>query len=94
MHACRRPPLGPNSPPAMSPQCAMFLGWITGMHPPGKTLSCITAGHVLSNKLKAHVAAYKAIKGCRAGRHLSVGLVHHHITFMATGPRFLRGLAQ
>jgi hypothetical protein len=23
-----------------------------------------------------------------------VGLVHHHITFLATGPRFLRALAE
>jgi len=49
---------------------------------------------VLSNKLKAHVAAYKAIKALPVGRGLMVGLVHHHITFAATGPRFLKSLAQ
>jgi hypothetical protein len=49
---------------------------------------------VLSNKLKAHVAAYRAIKASPHGRHLSVGLVHHHITFLATGPRPLRALAE
>jgi hypothetical protein len=32
------------------PQCAMFLGWITGMHPPGKFLSCITAGYVSNSQ--------------------------------------------
>jgi hypothetical protein len=25
--------------------------------------------------------------------YVQVGLVHHHITFLATGPRLLRGLA-
>ena len=40
------------------------------------------------------MAAYKAIKASPAGRGLSVGLVHHHITFLATGPRYLNCLAQ
>eukprot|EP00878_Enallax_costatus_P007609 GHUV01007967.1.p1 GENE.GHUV01007967.1~~GHUV01007967.1.p1 ORF type:complete len:378 (+),score=113.54 GHUV01007967.1:966-2099(+) len=75
------------------PTCAMFLGWITGMHPPGKMLRCITAGHVLLNKLKAHCEAYEAIKRTPMGKSLLVGLVHHHITFLATGPRILRLLA-
>lgn len=30
----------------------MFLGWITGMHPPGKTLACFTAGKVVMHKLQ------------------------------------------
>ena len=71
----------------------MFLGWITGMHPPGKVLSVFTAGRVLSNKLKAHVAAYNALKATPKGRRAAVGLVHHHITFLATGPAWLRPLA-
>eukprot|EP00879_Flechtneria_rotunda_P018261 GHRR01019158.1.p1 GENE.GHRR01019158.1~~GHRR01019158.1.p1 ORF type:complete len:399 (+),score=104.76 GHRR01019158.1:203-1399(+) len=75
------------------PTCAMFLGWITGMHPPGKVLSCITAGKVLMHKLMAHCAAYEAIKRTPMGPSLQVGLVHHHITFLATGPRFLKALA-
>lgn len=57
-------------------------------------LNPISNAQVLSNKLKAHVAAYKAIKASPEGRHLSVGLVHHHITFLATGPRWLRWMAQ
>ena len=72
----------------------MFLGWITGMHPPGKILACVTAGEVLLHKLRAHVAGYRAMKAAPGGAALSVGLVHHHITFIATGPRLLRGLAR
>jgi hypothetical protein len=33
-------------------QCAMFLGWITGMHPPGHVLSVFTAGKVVLHKLQ------------------------------------------
>eukprot|EP00775_Hariotina_reticulata_P005032 gene5032-5274_t len=76
------------------PTCAMFLGWITGMHPPGKILSVFTAGKVLLHKLQAHCRAYEAIKRTPIGKTLQVGLVHHHITFLATGPRILRGLAE
>lgn len=72
----------------------MFLGWITGMHPPGKVLAVRTAGLVLLNKLKAHVAAYHAMKAMPQGSGLSIGLVHHHITFLATGPRLAAALAQ
>jgi Glycosyl hydrolase family 1 len=53
-------------------QCAMFLGWITGMHPPGKVLACITAGRVVMHKLQAHVQAYEAIKRTPTGRLLQV----------------------
>lgn len=42
------------------------------MHPPGKILSCITAGHVLLNKLKAHCEAYEAIKRTPVGKSLMV----------------------
>jgi hypothetical protein len=40
------------SPPCCLLQCAMFLGWITGMHPPGKTLACFSAGKVVMHKLQ------------------------------------------
>lgn len=53
-------------------QCAMFLGWITGMHPPGKTLACFTAGKVVMHKLMAHCDAYKAIKKLPIGKDLKV----------------------
>lgn len=53
-------------------QCAVFLGWITGMHPPGKVLRCITAGNVVLNMLKAHCEAYEAIKRTPVGKSLLV----------------------
>jgi beta-glucosidase/6-phospho-beta-glucosidase/beta-galactosidase len=55
-------------------QCAMFLGWITGMHPPGKTLACFTAGKVVMHKLMAHCDAYNAIKALPIGKDLQVKL--------------------
>jgi hypothetical protein len=64
------------------------------MHPPGKTLALYTAGLVVMNMLKAHVAAYKAIKALPQGGKLAVGLVHHHITFKALGPRLLTSAAE
>jgi hypothetical protein len=53
-------------------QCATFLGWITGMHPPGKILACITAGKVVMHKLQAHCEAYEAIKRTPLGKGLQV----------------------
>jgi hypothetical protein len=50
----------------------MFLGWITGMHPPGKILACITAGRVVMHKLQAHCEAYEAIKRTPLGKSLQV----------------------
>lgn len=50
----------------------MFLGWITGMHPPGKILACITAGKVVMHKLQAHCEAYEAIKRTAIGKSLQV----------------------
>ena len=35
--------------------------------------------------LQAHTAAYHAIKACEGGASAQVGLVHHHITFKASG---------
>lgn len=43
------------------------------MHPPGKILSCITAGQVLMHKLQAHCEAYEAIKRTPIGKGLQVG---------------------
>ena len=35
--------------------------------------------------VQAHTAAYHAIKACEGGSSAQVGLVHHHITFKASG---------
>lgn len=69
------------------PTCSMFLGWITGMHTPGKIVHCGLAGRVLKNMLRAHRSAYDAIKAVDPS--LQVGLVHHHIRFEAQGPKWL-----
>lgn len=69
------------------PTCSMFLGWITGMHTPGKIVHCGLAGKVLRNMLRAHRAAYDALKA--VDPTLQVGLVHHHIRFEAQGPKWL-----
>lgn len=74
------------------PTCSVFLGWITGMHTPGKIVHCGLAGRVLRNMFGAHSAAYRAMKAVDAS--LQVGLVHHHIRFEAHGPSWLLWPAQ
>jgi hypothetical protein len=65
---------------------------------------------VLSGYLSCHSPKFCLISDCKAIKpswmcavtHIAVlfgvvpqvGLVHHHITFLATGPRFLRSLAE
>ena len=39
-----------------------FCGWIYGTFPPAKTIQFATAGQHMCNMLRAHTAAYKAIK--------------------------------
>jgi len=69
------------------PTCCVFLGWITGMHTPGKIVHCGLAGRVLRNMFRGHAAAYRAMKAVDPS--LQVGLVHHHIRFEAQGPSWL-----
>lgn len=67
------------------PTCTMFLGWILGVHAPGKVMRVALAGKVLLNMLKAHGEAYRAIKALPGGDTAFVGMVHHHITFEPCG---------
>lgn len=76
------------------PTCAMFLGWIVGIAPPGRIMDLVGAGRFLSTMLKAHVAAYRAIKAMPGGAQAQVGLVSHHITFEALGTGMLYGVAK
>ena len=46
-----------NEPGVMS-----FCGWIYGSFPPAKTTQFTSAGQHLCNMVRAHTAAYKAIK--------------------------------
>jgi len=39
-----------------------FCGWIYGTFPPAKTIQLATAGSHMCNMLRAHTAAYQAIK--------------------------------
>jgi hypothetical protein len=71
-----------------------LCGYIAGVHPPGRHLRLLQAGRVLLNMLEAHCAAYAAIKALPSGPSLSVGLVHHHILFMAFGDGCLHALAR
>ena len=43
---------------------------------------------VLFNILKAHAAAYKAMKSIPSAEDIQIGLVHHHVEFMPTSPKF------
>ncbi|KXZ56630.1 hypothetical protein GPECTOR_1g568 [Gonium pectorale] len=63
------------------PTCYLFLGWIIGIAPPGRFMDVAGAGRMLSTMLKAHVAAYRAIKAMPGGGAAQVGLVNHHIKF-------------
>jgi beta-glucosidase len=61
--------------------CYAFVGYIVGLWAPGKVLRCELAGAVLGNLLRAHVAAYRAIKALPGGQRAAIGLVHQHIKF-------------
>lgn len=43
---------------------------------------------VLFNILKAHAAAYKAMKSIPGAEDIQIGLVHHHVEFMPTSPTY------
>ncbi|PNH12081.1 Beta-glucosidase A [Tetrabaena socialis] len=76
------------------PTCYLFLGWVVGIAPPGRIFDLVGAGRMLSTMLKAHVAAYHAIKAMPGGDKAQVGLVSHHITFEAQGTGILHGVAK
>lgn len=48
------------------PTCAAFTGHIAGVHAPGRRGRIADAGRVLLHMLRAHGAAYRAIKVCGA----------------------------
>ncbi|PNH12078.1 Beta-glucosidase A, partial [Tetrabaena socialis] len=76
------------------PTCYLFLGWIVGMSPPCHFMDLLGGGRMLSTMLKAHVAAYHAIKAMPGGDRAQIGLVNHHITFEAQGTGLLYGVAK
>jgi hypothetical protein len=51
-------------------QSSSTMGFIFGAYPPGELLGLTTAGEALLNMLRAHTAAYRAIKALPGGeRH-------------------------
>lgn len=58
-----------------------FCGWIYGTFPPAKTIQWATAGRHMCNMLRAHTAAYRAIKAMPGGQEVQVGLVHNYMNY-------------
>ncbi|KAG2450444.1 hypothetical protein HYH02_004946 [Chlamydomonas schloesseri] len=71
------------------PTCAAFTGYIAGIHAPGHRGDIAGAGRVLLHMLRAHSAAYAAIKAQEGGSCVRVGLVHQQITFEPEGTGML-----
>lgn len=58
-----------------------FCGWIYGTFPPAKTAQFAMAGQHMCNMLRAHTAAYKAIKAMPGGQDAQIGLVHNYMNY-------------
>jgi beta-glucosidase/6-phospho-beta-glucosidase/beta-galactosidase len=54
-------------------QSSSTMGFIFGAYPPGQLLGLETAGEALLNMLRAHTAAYRAIKALPSGERHKVG---------------------
>jgi beta-glucosidase/6-phospho-beta-glucosidase/beta-galactosidase len=65
------------------PGVASFAGFVQGSFPPGRLLNFAAHGRHLLTMLRAHGAAYAAIKGAPGGAAASVGLVHNWFSFEA-----------
>ncbi len=58
------------------PTVYSFMGYILGMHSPGKTMHFTLAGTVLKNLLLAHVRVYQELKKLPGGQQAQIGIVH------------------
>ncbi|HEX2977639.1 MAG TPA: family 1 glycosylhydrolase [Candidatus Babeliales bacterium] len=58
------------------PTVYSFMGFILGMHSPGKVMNFNAAGTVLKNLLTAHCRVYKALKKMPNGASTQIGIVH------------------
>lgn len=65
------------------PGVVASMGWITGEWVPFKKRNFIGCLVVINNLIKAHVEAYKAIKGCDLVTE--VGVVHQNVYFHSNG---------
>ncbi|WIA39927.1 hypothetical protein OEZ86_013361 [Tetradesmus obliquus] len=67
------------------PTSSSTMGFIFGAYPPGQMLGLETAGRALLNMLRAHTAAYRAIKALPGGERHKVGLTHMVIPSSSVG---------
>ncbi|PNH02539.1 Beta-galactosidase, partial [Tetrabaena socialis] len=67
---------------------------IVGIHAPGRKGAVATAGRVLLCMLRAHSAAYRAIRRQAGGEDVRIGLVHQTIRFEAEGSGALHAAAR
>lgn len=63
------------------PNVMGFCGWIYGTFPPAKLAQFTTAGHHLLNLLRAHTAAYDAMKAQPGGEQAQIGIVHNWLRY-------------
>jgi hypothetical protein len=55
-------------------QSSSTMGFIFGAYPPGELLGLVRAGEALLNMLRAHTAAYNAIKALAGGERHKVSI--------------------
>ena len=58
------------------PTVYSFMGYILGMHAPGKMAHFNQAAHVLYNLLCAHIEVYQTLKSLPEGKNAQIGIVH------------------
>jgi beta-glucosidase len=58
------------------PTVYSFMGYILGMHSPGKIMNFHAAGTVLKNLLSAHCRVYQLLKSLPNGNKTQIGIVH------------------
>ncbi|KAK9868650.1 hypothetical protein WJX84_001643 [Apatococcus fuscideae] len=68
------------------PGVQAFCGYIFGSFPPAHTLRPQLAGAHFCHMLRAHTAAYDAIKSCAGGRDVRVGIVHNYMNYAPITP--------
>lgn len=68
------------------PTVSSFMGYVLGMHSPGKKGHFTTAGIVLQNLLYAHVCAYQTLKKLPYGQEAHIGIVHQVLKAQAYSP--------
>ncbi len=63
------------------PNIYMFMGYLMGKFPPGKTMNIPAALRVMRNQLKAHTEIYLALKKMPYGDKAQIGFCHQYLQF-------------